>query len=233
MTTSDLPRGTIIGLYVGRSERRWPGRPPSAIGKRPVAGPLRVEAGGFVEDEQADLNAHGGPEQAIHHYAAENMDVWRAMFAGRAADFVPGCLGENVATEGLTEDNLCLGDVLTFGSARVQVCQGRQPCWKLAAHMELDALPPQFRRTGRTGWYYRVLEPGEVRVGDTMAVTGRPQPDWPLGDVIAAHFDPRLAPETARILAEMPVLSRSWRRSFARKAQRGAARFSESDDSAK
>lgn len=222
MNKQTLPQGSIIGLFVGKPEHRWPDRPPSAIGKLRADGPLRVEVDGFVDDEQADRAVHGGPEKAIHHYAAEHMVFWRDTFADHAERFAPGCFGENVATEGITEDDLCLGDVLSFGTATLQICQGRQPCWKLAAHMEIEALPAQFQRTGRTGWYYRVLEPGTVRTGDTMEVIERPKPDWPLSVVIAARFDPRLPPETARALAELDVLSTSWREAFANKAARGS-----------
>ena len=221
MSSNGLPHGVVIGLFVGKARDRWPGRPPSAIGKTAMDGPLRIEADGFVDDEQADLTVHGGPEKAVHHYAAEHMAFWRDTFAEHADRFHPGCFGENVSTTGLTEDTLCLGDVFALGTACVEVCQGRQPCWKLAAHMEIDALPPQFQRTGRTGWYYRVLEPGEVRNGDAVRVVERSLPDWPLARVIAARFDPRLDPADAAALADLAALSESWRVAFAKKARRG------------
>lgn len=210
--------GQIVGLFVGRAEERWPGKPPSAIGKQPVAGPLELGATGFVDDSQADLKVHGGPEKAVHHYASEHMDYWRAAYDAPAGRFAPGCFGENISTRGLDETNLCLGDILSLGSARVQVCQGRQPCWKLNAHTGLGDMAMRFQKTGRTGWYYRVLEGGRVSVGDSMTVLDRPHAAWPLERLIAARFDPAIGTGMAAELAAMTALSESWRAAFARKA---------------
>jgi MOSC domain-containing protein YiiM len=216
---TSLPTGTIIGLFVGQPERLWPGQPESAIAKRPVAGPLAADTNGFRADSQADRAVHGGPEKAIHHYAAEYHAYWRTQFPALAARFQPGGFGENVSTEGLTEDNLCLGDRVAMGSIVAELCQGRQPCWKLNAHIGLDVMAFHFRQSGRTGWYYRVLEPGEVRVGDRVAVIARPLPAWPLRRLIAARFAPAPDRDEARFLAACPALSASWRTHFAQKAE--------------
>jgi len=69
--------GAVAGLFVGRVEERWPDKPPSAIAKRAVSGPLQLEAAGFEQDSQADLAVHGGVEKALHHYAAEHYDFWK------------------------------------------------------------------------------------------------------------------------------------------------------------
>ncbi len=230
MTTenTDTPSGTIIGLFVGQPQDRWPGRPPSAIAKQPVDGPLAVDAHGFSNDQQADLRVHGGPEKALHHYASEHVAFWRKTFPDSAGQFAPGCFGENISTTGLTEDNLCIGDILRFGSAGVQICQGRQPCWKLNAHIGNDAMAAHFQKTGRTGWYYRVVEGGTVAVGDPMTLLERRHPEWPLRRLINARFDPRLATALARELAGLEALSESWRSAFAKKSDRG---FTENTDS--
>ncbi|MEM7221970.1 MAG: MOSC domain-containing protein [Pseudomonadota bacterium] len=210
----------ITALFVGKVEDRWPGKAPSAIGKRATEAVLRLEENGFLEDSQADLTVHGGPEKAVHHYAAEHMAHWRRIFPEKAAQFLPGCFGENISTIGLNEQNLCLGDVLTMGSARVQITQGRQPCWKLSAHTGIEQMAARFQLSGRTGWYYRVLESGEVQAGDQLRLAERPHPDWPLERVIKARFDPRLDPDDARALAGLPALSESWRAAFRKKQER-------------
>jgi Uncharacterized protein conserved in bacteria len=222
VTSTHLPdiEGRIVGLFVGRAEERWPGRPPSAIGKRPAAGIVAVGALGLTGDEQADRTVHGGPEKAIHHYAADHMADWRARFPDHAEKFVPGGFGENVSTVGLDEAGLCLGDRLTLGTALVEICQGRQPCWKLTAHTGIATMAVAFQDTARTGWYYRVIEPGEVRVGDTMRLVARPHPGWPLSMVIAARFNARLDPAVAAAIAALPELSQAWRKSFTKKAGR-------------
>ena len=213
--------GTVVGIFVGKPQDRWPGKPPSAIGKQPADGPMRIDGHGFVEDEQADLAVHGGPEKAIHHYASEHMDFWRGRFPDSAEQFRPGCFGENISTTGLTEQTLCLGDVLTLGTARVQVCQGRQPCWKLNAHTGLEQMAIEFQKTARTGWYYRVLENGRIAIGDRLELLERTHAEWPLEKLIAARFDPKLDRDVAAGLSRVQVLSQNWREAFAKKSQRG------------
>jgi len=212
--------GPVIGLYAGKPETLWPGKPPSAIRKRPLDGPVEIDASGLVGDLQADLAVHGGPEKAVHHYAAEHMAFWRTMYPGRADFFRPGCFGENVSTTGITEHALCIGDVLSLGSARVQVCQGRQPCWKLSAHVGLKDMAAQFQLTGRTGWYYRVLEGGSAAAGDEMRLLDRLHPDLSVHAVTQARFARRLDPAMAERLAALDALSENWRAAFAKKTDR-------------
>lgn len=207
----------IIGLFSGRPEQLWTGRAPSAIRKHPVCGPVRIETLGIAGDEQADKTVHGGVEKALHHYASEHLAAWRAELPDLADRMKPGCFGENISTSGFSEKDLCIGDVLSLGTAAVQICQGRQPCWKLNLHIGDDRMAARFQKTGRTGWYYRVLEGGVVKVGDRMDLLQRPNPRHPLDAVIAARFQPSLQAEMARELSELPELSESWRRSFCKK----------------
>jgi len=214
-----LPSAVVTGVFIGKAENRWANKPPSAIRKHSVDGALTIGPEGFAGDEQADRTVHGGKEKALHHYPADHLAFWQHHFPDQADRFVPGCFGENISTMGLTEDTLCVGDILTLGGATVQISQGRQPCWKLNAHMALDSLAMQFQRTGFTGWYYRVLESGPAHKGDRMAVIDRPYPDWTLRRVIEARFDPALAPAVTKDLSTLPVLSQNWREAFAKKAQ--------------
>jgi MOSC domain-containing protein YiiM len=207
----------ITSLHTGRARDRWEGRPPSAIGKEAVAGPLMLGLEGLAGDEQADRAVHGGPEKALHHYPADHYAAWADAWPEHAATFCAGGFGENVSTTGLTEADICLGDRLRLGAALVEICQGRQPCWKLSAHTGIGEMAARLQKSGRTGWYYRVIEPGEVAVGDAVALTERRHPDWPLSRVIAARFDSRLDPAVAAAIAALPELSESWRKSFLKK----------------
>ena len=215
------PSGKILSLFTGRVENRWPGKAPSAINKQLAEGPLDLAEHGFVDDRQADLKVHGGPEKAVHHYASEHMDFWRRMFPGHADRFVPGCFGENISTAGLHEDNLCLGDILSLGTGRVQICQGRQPCWKLNEHTGITEMAAKFQKTGRTGWYYRVLETGIVAAGDDVKLLERSHPQWSLNRLIKARFDPNLAVGDALELSQLSALSAHWRQAFGKKSQSG------------
>ncbi len=207
----------ITALFIGKVEDRWPGKPPSAIRKRQTDAVLHLQSTGFTEDSQADLEVHGGLEKAVHHYAADHLEFWRQEFPDHAEKFVPGCFGENISTVGLNEQNLCLGDVLTMGTATVQICQGRQPCWKLNAHMENEAMAAAFQRTGKTGWYYRVLENGEVKAGDQIKLIERSCPDWSVERVTKARFNPRLDQQEAEAIASLPAISEAWQESFRKK----------------
>jgi len=207
---------TIEALFIGAVEDRWPGKPPSAIGKRRTEGRLEIGPTGFVRDEQADLEAHGGLEKAIHHYPGDHYAAWRDEL-GRD-DLHAGGFGENLSTIGLTEETLCIGDVLSLGTATVQVSQGRQPCWKLAAHSGEERMAYLFQKTGRTGWYYRVLEPGHVKPGDAIALVERRCPGWTVKRVTLARLTRRIDAADAAVLARMPELYPGWREAFARMA---------------
>lgn len=228
MPSVSEPRGKLLALFTGKVENRWPGKAPSAINKQMAEGELRLEETGFVDDRQADLKVHGGPEKAVHHYPSEHMEFWRGMFPDHSDRFVSGCFGENISTTGLHEENLCLGDIWSLGTARVQVCQGRQPCWKLNEHTGITTMAGQFQRTARTGWYYRVLENGVVAAGSEMKLLDRSHPEWPLQRLITARFDPNLAVGDALELSRLPALSANWREAFAKKSQSG---FTENTDS--
>ncbi len=209
---------TILDLYLGQPEQRWEGKAPSAIRKIRTDGSVEITKTGLTGDSQADLSVHGGLEKAIHIYPGEHYAHWREAFPEKADIYRPGGFGENFSTEGFTEEDLCVGDIFTAGSARLQISQARQPCWKLNLHTGNPAQAAAFQRTGRTGWYFRVLQTGRIEAGDRISLLDRPCPDWNLRDVILARFNPRLDPEIARALSELPELAEPWRASFAKKA---------------
>jgi len=212
---------TITGLYVGRIENLWPGKAASGINKVPAEAPLQLVTTGFTTDEQADLKNHGGPEKAVHHYPAEHYPLWRSELGEVANGFGPGRFGENISTNGLTEQNLCIGDTLQLGTAVVQISQGRQPCWKLNAHTDFNRMAYLVQKTVRTGWYYRVLEEGEVRFNDQIRLMSRPNPDWSVERVTRARFTGKIDPEIAHAICSIPELNEGWRQAFRKKSVPG------------
>jgi len=207
----------ILDLYTGQPAQRWEGKQPSAIGKTRVEGPAEVTRAGLTGDRQADTAVHGGPEMALHLYPSEHHAHWREAFPELSEIYKPGGFGENISSEGFTEEDLCIGDIFSAGSVRLQISQGRQPCWKLNMHTGNPAQAASFQKTGRTGWYFRVLEEGTVEAGDTLSLIERPCPDWNLREVILARFNPRLESSVAKALSELEELTASWRAAFARK----------------
>ncbi|MEM9582360.1 MAG: MOSC domain-containing protein [Pseudomonadota bacterium] len=207
----------IDGLFLGAVEHRWDGKDPSAIGKQPVTGPQQVGVVGFVNDAQADLVNHGGQDKAIHHYPSDHYLSWIA--EGQIPNGTkPAAFGENIASVGMTEDDVCIGDILQLGNALVQISQGRQPCWKVSAFTDNAKMAYLFQKTGRTGWYYRVLETGQVSPGDLITLKDRRQPEWTVRRVTNARLTRKVSKEDAATLAVMPELAEGWRAAFARMA---------------
>jgi MOSC domain-containing protein YiiM len=186
----------------------------SAIAKSPVSGPVKIGFLGLEGDEQADPTVHGGPDKALHHYPNDHYTRWSE---GRADDPVlarPGAFGENIATLGLTEDQVCIGDRFRLGGALIEISQGRQPCWKQGERLNWPALPALMVKERRSGWYYRVIEEGEVEPGETLSMVARPLPDWTVRRVfgLLSAGDHRHDPGALAELAGMELLYAGWRR---------------------
>ena len=197
----------IASIQIGRIAPLGPERVPSAFIKTGVAGSVLAGALGLDGDEQADLSVHGGPEKAIYAYPAARYAIWAAAFPDLAGRFVAGCMGENLTVEGMTEDDLCVGDVHAIGGARLQVCQPRQPCFKLALALGEPRLVKHMVRTGHSGWYYRVVQEGPIAPGDVPTLTERPNPDFGFARLVTIiNRGGATVPELRR-LAAMPGLA--------------------------
>ncbi len=187
----------------------------SGIVKRPVAGPVRVGPVNLEGDGQADLSVHGGPDKAVYAYPREHYATWAAEL-GRA-DLTPGFFGENLTIEGLTEDEVRIGDRLRAGTALLEVSQPRLPCFKLAARVGEPAFAKPFLRSGRTGWYLRVVEEGVVAEGDAVERAGRAVGSMTVREVAGLIGD-GAAPEDLDRGAALAGLPLGWRESFAQRA---------------
>lgn len=217
MTLPDLS-AEIGGIFLGGVQDRWEGKPPSAIQKDRAQGQQVITMTGFSGDAQADLTVHGGEEKAIHHYALDHYAAWQDEGQMRTGT-KPAAFGENLSTTGLTEENLCIGDILQLGTATVQISQGRQPCWKLGLHTGNAKMPYLFQKTGRTGWYYRVLETGAAAAGDRIKLIERRNPKWSVLRVTRARLTRKISTADAETLATLSDLATGWRQAFARMAE--------------
>jgi len=209
---SEASDPTLVSVCVGLpTEHEIAGeRVETGIFKAPVDGRVRARQLGLEGDGQADLSVHGGVDKAIYAYSFANTLHWREAL-GRD-DLGPGALGENLTIDDLSEDCVHVGDVLRIGSALVQVTQPREPCFKLAFKLGLPGFPKQFLKSGRVGFYLRVLEEGELGAGDALQCVEPHPAALSIRELNhTMHFDRRNAEATRRALG-VDALAAAWRK---------------------
>jgi MOSC domain-containing protein YiiM len=211
----------IDHLLVGKAVPYTREGTSSAIAKEVVEGEVRIGLSGIEGDEQGDPSVHGGRDKAVHHYPFDHYAAWREELGDHALLARPGAFGENLSTHDLTEDDICLGDRLRAGSVIFEVSQPRQPCWKLADRFGLPKMPRFVQDRMRTGWYYRVLEPGTVAAGDSLTLVERPLPGWPIRRLVGLLYKNGLDRDLLAEAATLP-LPRSWTKLVEARLSRGA-----------
>ncbi len=211
----------ILSLQTGRVRRMEDGprgQAPhawrSATLKEPQEGARLLSFLGVDGDEQADRENHGGEEKAVLLYSGSHYARWNEEFPG--AGFGGGGFGENLTVDFIEED-IAIGDVLRIGGATVEISQPRVPCWKQAWRWGIEDLVERMQGTGRTGFYARVLEPGDVRKGDEVLVLSNPYPDVTVARLNRVRYG-RAEPGTLQALADCPALAEEWRRWLRRQA---------------
>lgn len=143
----------------------------TGIFKEPVPGPVPLRTLNLDGDRQADLTVHGGPNKAVYGYPSEHYPEWRRELPG--VDMAWGMFGENFTTEGLSEDELHVGDRFQIGSSILVVRQPRTPCYKLAAKFRRDDILERFLLSGRSGFYFSVEQEGSVAAEDDIQLLTR------------------------------------------------------------
>jgi MOSC domain-containing protein YiiM len=222
-----MTRFEITSVLTGRVKPLGSRCTPSGIDKSPVKGPLAFGEFGLLGDEQGDLRLHGGVEKAIHHYPFDHYNYWTEVPVGDGTDYdgpvlkEAGAFGENISTVGLTEQEVCLGDIFQLGTGVVQISQGRQPCWKLNERFVDASMARQVQETGRTGWYYRVLEDGVVGAGDFLCLKERLAPEWTLGRVTNLLYVDVKNFTALNELLGLSFLAPNWRRLAERRIAKG------------
>jgi MOSC domain-containing protein YiiM len=191
--------------------RPFNGAELSAIAKRPREGAVQVLEEGLAPDEQADRRVHGGPEMALHVYPQDHHAWWREQIGDHPALDEPGGFGSNLAVSGLTEDMVHIGDRFRLGpkatGALIEVSQPRQPCWKIEHRFGHKGMVAAIIRTGRCGWYFRVLETGAVAAGDPLERIAVGAADWSVARVFSALVAGKGSAEELAQLAELAALT--------------------------
>jgi len=151
---------------------QWRGKTvTTSIFKAPVTGRVRVSRLNLAGDEQSDLTVHGGVDKAVYVYPSEHYPYWREQLPDFPLPW--GAFGENFTTDGLSEKDIHIGDRLRIGTAEFEVTQPRMPCFKLGIRFDRADMVKRFLRSGRSGFYLRVLKEGDVSAGDSITSSPR------------------------------------------------------------
>lgn len=202
----------VDGVFIGKTEVILPGL-RSAINKQAVDGQIWLRREGLAGDEHADERFHGGPERALHHYPREHYPAWRRLYPQRA--WQAPAFGENLSSLGLTESQVCIGDIFRWGGALLQISQPRSPCYRLGQHKDLAELPLVVQDSGRCGWFYRVLHEGLVSAEDPLELVQRGYPGLSVARAIRSFFHFPLERAGLHQLVGCAALSERWRQAAA------------------
>ena len=208
----------IKSVLAGKVKPLGERQAPSAIDKKPLTGRQDFNELGLLADSQGDTKSHGGPEKALHHYPFDHYSYWETVLPTDEGEYqgaslgLAGAFGENFSTLGVVESQVCLGDIYHLGSGVVQISQGRQPCWKLNERFCEKQMAHRVQKTGRTGWYYRVLEVGTVGAGDTLILKERLAPEWDLARVTNLLYVDTKNFAALEEMVRLSFLAESWRK---------------------
>ncbi len=166
-------------------------------------------------DRQADLSVHGGPNKAVYSYPSEHYACWRKQLPGHELPW--GAFGENFTTEGLLETDLSIGDRYRIGSAVVMVKTPRIPCFKLAAKFRREDMVERFLQSGYSGFYFSVVEEGDVGSGDTFEFLGGESPTVTVSELFQLYISRAPEVDSLQHALEVKFLPEGWRERFAAK----------------
>lgn len=223
MTGGDFPYGALnwqwhnpgsmaqISLFIGGIRPLPESGRPTGIYKAPVTASIMLGDEGFIGDQQADRRVHGGPDKAVHLYPATHYRRLAERFPEASGQLVPGSMGENLSTADLDEGDVRLGDVWRLGSARLQVCQPRNPCWKIDERFASEGMAAFIAEQRLTGWYWRVLTAGQVSPGDALLIEHSAAGNPTLAEAMQLWQAHRPALAELERLAAVDEIADNWR----------------------
>jgi ferredoxin-NADP reductase/MOSC domain-containing protein YiiM len=191
----------------------WKGRTVrTGIWKDPLPGRCRVGRLNVVGDGQGDLAGHGGEQRAVFVYQHDSYRYWQEQL--KRSDFVYGQFGENFTIEGLPDDVVCIGDRYRIGSALFEVTQPRVTCYRVGIRMNEPRMPALLTSSGRPGFYFRVLQEGEVGAGDDIVKAGEANEQMTVAEINALLYSPNHPRDRLEHALRIEALSPGWRSSF-------------------
>ena len=204
----------LLSVNVGLPrDVEWNGRVVhTGIWKEPVRGRCRVGRLNLEGDGQGDLAGHGGEQRAVFVYQIESYGHWQEQL--KRTDFVHGQFGENFTVEGLSDDEVCIGDRFQIGSAVFEVTQPRVTCYRVGIRMNEPRMPALLTASGRPGFYFRVLQEGAVGAGDDIVKVGEAEERMTVAEINALLYLPDHARDRLDRALRIEALSHGWRSSF-------------------
>jgi ferredoxin-NADP reductase/MOSC domain-containing protein YiiM len=206
--------GRLLSVNVGMpKDVSWQGRTVfTGVFKDPVSGPARVRKLNIDGDGQGDLAGHGGEQRAVFVYQMDSYRHWEREL-GRS-DFVYGQFGENFTLDGLNDDEVCIGDRYRIGSALFEVSQPRVTCYRVGIRMDEPRIPALLVSHHRPGFYFRVLEEGDVQAGDEIVKVAAGEEQMAVAEVDALLYLPGHPRQQLLRALRIPALSGGWQTSF-------------------
>ncbi len=210
----------VISVNVGQPrEVVWKGQTElTGIYKEAVEGRVAVRRLNLDGDRQADLTVHGGLDKAVYAYPIEHYSFWREQFPEMELPW--GMFGENLSLSGLLEDSVHIGDHFQVGSARLMVTQPRLPCYKLGIKFGRDDIIKRFLVSGRTGFYFAVLEEGEVAAGDSISLLHSDEHQVTVADIVHLYREDKYNVDLIRRVVAVEALPEEWREYFQERLER-------------
>ena len=204
----------LLSVNVGLPQDvRWQGKTVhTGIWKRPVAGPRMVRRLNIDGDGQGDLAGHGGEQRAVFVYQIESYRHWQDYLRRDELDM--GAFGENFTIDGLSDDEVCVGDRFRIGEAEFEVTQPRVTCYRVGMRLGEPRIPALLVAHRRPGFYLRVLTEGRVQAGDEIVRTRSEPHRLTIAAVDGLLYLPHRDVEALRHALQIPALSPGWQQSF-------------------
>src|SRR6476469_4693043 len=213
----------LLSVNVGLPQDvMWEGKTVrTSVWKTPVEGRRMVRKLNIVGDAQADLAGHGGEHRAVFVYQMDSYRYWERILDRN--DFSFGQFGENFTVDGLLDNEVCVGDRYRIGGAEFEVTQPRVTCYRVGIRMNEPRMAALLVEHRRPGFYFRVLQEGEVGAGDDIVKLSSGPERISVAEVDALLYLPGHSHEQLQRALRIPALSKGWQSSFQAMLQQDAA----------
>jgi MOSC domain-containing protein YiiM len=210
----------LLSLNVGLPQLVLRGSEPVSTGifKEPVHRRVFLRTLNLDGDRQADLSVHGGPTKAVYGYPSEHYDFWKRELPEMTLPW--GMFGENFTTEGLIESEINIGDKFGVGTAKIMVTEPRMPCYKLGLRFGRTDIIRRFLQSERSGFYFAVLEEGEVGAGDQFDLIEQNEQGVKVSDITRLYGRDKENVDLLQRAIQVEALPESWRSHFQKQLKR-------------